>query len=162
MRNALVSRNMARNPFAFIEDFENDLARIFGNAPVNRDFGMMPALDMAERESHYILSVDLPGVNKEDVNVEVRDNILRISGERKSEIDKADYSERTYGSFERAVKLPREVKTEDIEARFENGVLQLAIPKTTKEAVKKIEIKDEAKSGFWNKLTNKKSDELAS
>ncbi len=162
MRNSLVSRNMARNPFAFIDDFENDLARIFGNAPVSREFGLMPALDMAERESHYILSVDLPGVNKEDVNIEVQDNILRIKGERKAEVEDANYSERTYGSFERAIKIPRDVKTDDIEARFENGVLQLAIPKTAQESVKKIEIKEESKSGFWNKLISRKSDELAS
>ncbi len=162
MRNSLISRNMARNPFSFIEDFENDLVRIFGNAPVSRDFGMMPALDMAERDSHYVLSVDLPGVNKEDVNVEVQDNILRIKGERKAEVENADYSERTYGIFERAIKLPREVKIEDIEARFEKGVLQLAIPKTVQESVKKIEIKDTSKSGFWNKLLSKNSDELAS
>lgn len=162
MRNSLVSRNIGRNPFSFIEDFENDLVRIFGNAPVSRDFGMLPALDMAERDSHYVLSVDLPGVHKEDVSVEVQDNILRIKGERKAEVENADYSERTYGSFERAIKLPREVKTQDIEARFENGVLQLAIPKTLKESAKKIEIKDASKSGFWNKLMGRKSDELAS
>lgn len=153
MRNSLITRDFNNNPFSLIEDFENDLARMFGN---NSAFSMrrdiVPALDLVEKESHYVLSVDLPGVKKEDIHVEVNDNILRISGERKAEISEAGHIERSYGKFERAVKLARDISTEEVEAHFENGVLSLAIPKKAMTAAKQIEVKDGSKSSFWSKL----------
>lgn len=153
MRNSLVRRDITRNPFSLIEDFENDLARIFGNTSpvsINRDF--VPALDLAEKEGHYILSVDLPGVKKEDIHVEVNDNILRISGERKTEITEGSHFERSYGKFERAIKLARDISSDDIEAHYENGVLSLAIPKKAIVEAKQIEVKEGQKSSLWNKL----------
>ena len=160
MRSSLVTRNS--NPFSFIEDFETDLARIFGNYPPTRRANIVPAMDLAEKESHFVLSVDLPGVKKEDLQIEVDANILSIKGERKKQQETSEYSERSFGPFERKIQLPQSVKTEDIEARFENGVLELAIPKERTRAKTTVEIKDGSQNGLWDRLTGKTDSTIAS
>ena len=90
-------------------------------------------MDVFEKNGHLIVKAELPGVNKEDVKVEMDDGDLVIDGERKaeSEVREQDYyrMERTYGSFHRRLPIPLDVKPEQIKATYSDGVLEIQIPK---------------------------------
>ncbi|BCD60927.1 MULTISPECIES: Hsp20/alpha crystallin family protein [unclassified Nitratiruptor] len=106
----------------------------------------MPAVNEREDEKAYYVEVDLPGVKKEDINVEVKDNVLVLSGERKFKKEEEDKGykrvESFFGKFERRFTLPADADAEKIEAKVEDGVLTIVIPKVEqKENTKKIEIK---------------------
>jgi HSP20 family protein len=104
-----------------------------------------PMMDMAEDEQAYIVNASVPGVKPEDVEVTLQQNILTIKGESKEakEIKDENYHirERRYGSFMRNVILPTEVKAEEIEAKHENGVLTVRLPKAEVNKPKKIAVK---------------------
>jgi HSP20 family protein len=110
-----------------------------------------PQIDVFERDNRLVTKVDLPGLKKEDVKVEVTDGHLAISGERKSEIeekkDNVYRCERSYGSFYRAVPLPESAKLEDVKATFTDGVLEVSVPLPAKATVKPrtVQIEDAAK-----------------
>jgi HSP20 family protein len=91
-----------------------------------------PEIDVFERDNRLVTKVDLPGLKKEDVKVEVTDGHLTISGERKSETeekkDNVYRRERSYGSFSRTVPLPEGAKLEDVKAVFAEGVLEVSVP----------------------------------
>ena len=111
-----------------------------------------PGIDVFEKDNRLITKVDLPGLKKEDVKVELTDNHLVISGERKTEAEEKrdDFyrCEREYGSFYRAVPLPPGVKPEEVKASFADGVLEVSMPLPAKPAstVKKIEIQEAPKA----------------
>ena len=114
----------------------------------------LPACDLEETDSHWLMSVDLPGVAKKDISIEVKDDQLVITGERKSENKKRGFSERYYGKFQRALTLPSGVDPEKIEANYQDGVLTVAIAKA--ESVKPRQIKiTEGKSSILGKLRGK-------
>lgn len=106
-----------------------------------------PSVNTREGEHAYHVEVDLPGVKKSDIDVDVKDNIVTISGERKTkeEVIEEDYYkvESSYGKFERSFMLPGNVDVENIHAESEDGVLEVVIPKLAKieKQSKKIEIK---------------------
>lgn len=114
--------------------------------------GWLPEIDVFEKDNRLFTKVDLPGLKKEDVKVEVSDGQLVISGERKSEAEekKEQYyrCEREYGSFYRAVPLPDGVKADDVKATFADGVLEVSVPlpKKAEGAPKTIEIHEPAKA----------------
>lgn len=111
-----------------------------------------PTCDVDETESHYLMTFDLPGVNKNDVKIELRDNQLIVSGERKQERKEGKrVQERFYGSFQRVFTLPSHVDPEKIEASYEDGVLYLAVPKAESVKPKQVQI-GEKKSGIFGKL----------
>jgi HSP20 family protein len=111
-----------------------------------------PGIDVFEKDNRLITKVDLPGLKKEDVKVELTDGHLVISGERKTEAEekKDDFyrCEREYGSFYRAVPLPAGVKAEDVKAIFTDGVLEVTLPLPARpaSAVKTIEIQEAPKA----------------
>lgn len=107
-----------------------------------------PAYEVAERDDHFALSVDLPGLKKNDIKIEVLDKTLTLSGERKK-------FEKTYGTFKRSFTLPNTVSTEKIEAHYEDGVLTLYIPKTQAAQARTIEIQS-GKSSFLEKFLGAK------
>ena len=124
-----------------------------------------PACDIEELDTHYVVSFDLPGVKKEDVKIELRDgNQLVVSGERKSEHQDDEANrisvERYSGSFMRVFTLPTSVDSEKIETNYENGVLQIGIPKTDAAKPKQIEIK-EGKGRLVNRLLGHKEKKAA-
>lgn len=96
-----------------------------------------PAIEVQEDTARYSVKVDLPGIDKKDIHVKVRDNVLAISAETKTETEKGDkkagnyYSERTYGRYYREIPLGSSVDEEHIKAAHENGVLTLELPKRT-------------------------------
>ena len=102
-----------------------------GNRATLRRF--IPAMDLVETPDHYVLKADLPGVSEDDIKLEVQDNVLTVSGERKSETkDERDgfvRVERASGSFRRSLTLPKGVDAEGVTAAFDKGVLEIRIPK---------------------------------
>ena len=104
----------------------------------------IPAMDLVETDEHFVLKADLPGLTEADVNLEVEDNVLTISGERKAEHeDKREgyvRVERAFGAFRRSLTLPEGVDPEAVSARFEKGVLEVRIPKPEQRKPRKITI----------------------
>ena len=136
------------DPFREIKELEN---RIFQNyvPAIQAEKGInafTPSVNTREDEKAYYIEVDLPGVKKEDIKVDIKDNTLTISGERKfkEEVKEEDYYkiETSIGKFTRTFTLPEDADIEHIDARNENGVLDIEIPKVKKEeSVKTVEVK---------------------
>jgi HSP20 family protein len=109
--------------------------------------GLTPALDVKETEKEVVVKADLPGIDEKDIQLTIQDGILSLRGEkkseRKSERDNYYVMERSYGSFQRAIRLPETVNDEKAEAHFDKGVLTVTLPKRPElvKAQKKIEIK---------------------
>ncbi len=156
-------RNNSSSSFTDIERYMDEFFNAW-NRPLDHQKDFSPACDITETKSHFIVNVDLPGVKKSDVNIEVNNGILTISGERRNELNQNDgaesYYERTYGTYKRSFNLPESVDPESIEANFENGVLSVALPKAKAKQARKIEI-GEGKSNFFTKLiqSSKKTEE---
>lgn len=104
-----------------------------------------PTVDIAETDTHLVVTAEVPGMTAEDFNVDVSGDVLTIRGEKKTETEetKAHYHrvERTYGSFCRSFTLPDYAKPEDIEASYKSGILTLKIPKEEKSLPKTVPIK---------------------
>ena len=115
------------------------------NAPLQRTARLAPAVDVSEDEKGYSVTVELPGVRRDDVSVEVHDHVLSIRGEKKSEReekkDKTHWVERTYGSFSRSFTLPPSAVTDELKATFKDGVLAIEIPKKEEAKPRQIAIK---------------------
>jgi HSP20 family protein len=145
-KDTAVGRRAARpDPFGMLREMTSEFDRMFDETtwptfrwplarrkPQFEAVAFTPAIDVFEQDNRLITRVDLPGLKKEDVKVEVTDGHLVISGERKSEVEdrKDDFCrcERSYGSFYRAVPLPEGVKFEDVKATFGDGVLEVSLP----------------------------------
>lgn len=131
---------LAREPFSrLLETFFTDPQ---GEEVSNRNW--IPPVDIQETPEGYKLLAELPGMTKDDINITLENNVLRLSGERKFEKDakKESYHrvERTYGTFSRAFALPQQVQAEGVQAGFENGVLTVMVPKAEQAKPRKIEI----------------------
>ncbi len=103
-----------------------------------------PYVDLVDKGDHYLVKAELPGLRKEDIDVSISENVLTISGEwKRDEHDKEeDYvlRERFYGSFHREVGLPSTVDATKVKASYDNGVLEISIPKTAEAKAKKIPV----------------------
>jgi HSP20 family protein len=100
--------------------------------------------DIAEDGDNFRLSLELPGVGRDNVRIWVEDNVLYVNGEKKDRIAESDvrrFSERRFGKFEKSFRLPRLVDVGKIGADFENGVLTITVPKSAEAKPKDIEIK---------------------
>lgn len=106
-----------------------------------------PAVDLYEQKDEIIVKAELPGLTKDDIEVNITDKLLTIKGEKKKvdEVKEEDYyrSERAYGSFIRSVELPAEVTLEKVKAAFKNGVLEIRLPKSEQAKQKEIRLKIE-------------------
>ena len=104
-----------------------------------------PSVDISETKETLLVKAELPGVDAKDVSVTMSGDMLTIKGEKKQEKEKKDEhyycSESFFGSFQRTIRLPVNVKTDKIDATFKKGVLQIAFPKTEEAKKKEIEIK---------------------
>jgi HSP20 family protein len=129
-------------------EFGSGLGRLFDEIFAERGLPVArwaPALDVAESEAAYVITVELPGAKREDVSLEIHDNVLSIRGEKRSEREekneKRHYVERTYGSFSRSFTLPANADAERIKASFKDGVLTIELPKTEAAKPRVIDIK---------------------
>ena len=124
----------------FLSAFDRD---VLDTSTENNFFN--PHSEIRELEDRFIVSLDVPGINKEDVDVDINDNTLIISGERKSELsnDEDGYhrTEKRYGSFKRAFTLPSSVDKERSIAGYKDGVLEIELMKSQSEKNRKISIK---------------------
>ncbi len=105
----------------------------------------LPAVDVFDTKDAVVLKAELAGMNPDDIEIEVEDNVLTVKGERKFEekVDDERYYrvERRYGSFQRSIALPQGVKADDIQATYTDGVLEVRVPKAEEEKPKKISVK---------------------
>jgi len=137
------------NPFAELEELREQFNKVFNQVQEKdeKNLAFIPVVNTREADDAYYIEVELPGVKKEDINIDVDDNTLTISGERKISDEHKDDTfykvESYYGKFERSFSLPEDVDTDKIEATSKNGVLEIKIPKMAKveKTPKKIEIK---------------------
>ncbi len=106
---------------------------------------LIPLMNIEETKDAYKVSVELPGIEKDDIDIQIKDNILTISGEKKEETKSEEGTfyrrERRYGKFSRSISLPGDVKVDNIDAEYKNGVLTLTLPKAEEAKPKKIEVK---------------------
>ena len=111
----------------------------------------VPPMDLVETDDHLVLRADLPGLDSDDVNIEVKDGVLTVSGERKTEHEeRADgfyRVERASGGFSRSMSLPQDVDAERIDASFDKGVLEVRIPKPEERKPHRVEISAPAVNG---------------
>jgi HSP20 family protein len=109
-----------------------------------------PAIDVIERDDRFVVKAELPGMKEKDIDVSVVGNRLVLRGERKaeSEVKKEDYyySERSYGSFARSIDIPSDVDARKIEANYDDGVLEINLPKTPGIKPKKVSISAKRKT----------------
>jgi HSP20 family protein len=138
------------NPFELMKEITEEMDKRFESFGLWRDEGKMfdwkPAIEVFKKDGNLFVRAELPGMTKEEIKVEVEENKLIIRGERKKEEkeEKKDYyrSEVSYGHFYRTVLLPEGTKVEAIEAKFNNGVLEVTVPvpEVVKEEPKKKEV----------------------
>jgi HSP20 family protein len=138
------------DPIRELDSLQGDMNRLFdrffegrtANGSTGRRW--IPAMDLVETEDHLVLRGDLPGMSEDDVDIEIKDNVLTVSGERKAEHDERGEGyhrvERAFGSFSRSLTLPQGVDAEKVEANFENGVLEVQIPKPSQAKPTRVQI----------------------
>ncbi len=133
------------DPFKEIRDLEKRMFNTYPSVIDDSISAFTPVVNTREGEFAYHIDVDLLGVKKEDINIDVSDGVLTITGERshKEEVKEKDYYklESSYGKFERSFALPNGVDAENISAATENGVLEVVVPKLKEELKEKKKIK---------------------
>jgi len=140
------------NPRRDMMSLRNEMNRLFEQAfedmPLSRwqsstNWGL--AVDVVENDEAFVVTASVPGVNPDDIEITISDNILTIKGEFKADetVDEEKYHlrERRYGSFGRSLTLPVTVDADEVEAHYENGVLQLTVPKAEEVKPRRIEVK---------------------
>lgn len=128
---------MSKNFSDIMDEFFNDVVN------TNRD-SFVPGIDISETDNQFLISAELPGMSKEDIDINLDNRRLTISGERKFEKEEEGKTfhrvETRYGSFNRSFQLPDNVDEESINAKYENGLLNITIDKAEDKVKKKIEI----------------------
>ncbi len=139
---------MRWNPRRSVRPFDDEIDRYFDDFWNGEDSFISkftPNVDIEELDDNFEFHVELPGLKKKDVKINVKENVLTISGEKKNKKeDKSDSYHRVesaYGKFQRSFRLPQNVKQSDIKAEFKNGILDIIVPKAEEAKPKEIEIK---------------------
>jgi HSP20 family protein len=135
------------------EPFSGEINRLFNTL---FDDGRLqqrwvPPMDLVESDDHFVLRADLPGLSEEDVAIEIRDDTLTISGERKSDYERKERGwyrvERSTGSFSRSLALPEGVDADGVVAEFDKGVLEVRIPKPEQKKPRRVQIRAHGANG---------------
>lgn len=153
-----LERTNERRPFGMMAPFDQlqrEMDRLFADfttgfrwpdMPFERSFALAPAIEMHEADGKTVVSAELPGVDKADVNIAVEDDRLVLSGEKKSETERKDgdmlRTERSYGSFRRVIAMPYQIDPKTVKATFDKGVLTITLdhPKEIAAKTRRIEI----------------------
>jgi HSP20 family protein len=145
-------------PFRDLDEMERRFDDLFSWPPLPAVWRRMPTMEMAwapaidvfEKEDKFVVKAEIPGMKEEDINISVVGNTLTIKGERKaeSEVKEDDYycCERSYGSFSRSLAVPSNVDAKKIEANYEDGVLEISLPKIPEVKPKKISVSAKKKA----------------
>mgnify|MGYP001271202690 CR=1 FL=1 len=137
----------------FFDDF-------FQNMDPFRGITSMPSFhgsyDLEETEKAFLMTMDLPGVEKENLHVDIENDVLRIKATRDVEQKEKGTYGRFYGEFKKSFTLPSTVDADAVDAHYENGVLKIALPKKQELKGKKVEVKDKGNPSFWERLTGSK------
>jgi HSP20 family protein len=151
-------RTIPWRPFREPEEMERRFDDLFSWPPLpamwrripTMEMGWAPAIDVFEKDDRFVVKAELPGMKEEDIDVSVVGNRLIIKGERKaeSEVEKDDYyyCERSYGSFSRSIDIPSDVDAKKIEADYDDGVLEVSLPKTPGVKPKKVSVSAKKKA----------------
>jgi HSP20 family protein len=141
-------------PFSLMRRMTQDMDRFFNDMLSGRGASALrraqvserwsPAIDVFERDNELVIHADVPGLRKEDLKIEVSEGQLHISGERRNESQRYErgmqVSERSYGRFSRTIPLPTGINSEDVLAKFENGVLEIEVPLPTQQQRRRVEV----------------------
>ena len=129
---------------SIFDDLFNELYSLPTSFLSKSGMDLSPRIDISETDSEYKIEAELPGINQKEIDVKIDNNILTIKGKKediKEEKEKNYHlRERYYGAFQRSISLPNNIEPEKIKARFENGVLNISVPKSDKRTPKKIEV----------------------
>jgi HSP20 family protein len=140
------------SPWTGMLDFHDSLNRFFGDSfswfgGLDKETGLAnwnPVVDIYEEDDALVIKAELPGMDKKDIAIDLKDGLLTLKGEREhdKEVKEENYyrKERVFGRFHRTFKLPAEVDPEKIKADFKDGVLKIDIPKPEEEKPKKITV----------------------
>jgi HSP20 family protein len=137
------------DPIRELDSLQGDMNRLFDRFFEGRTANGMgrrwiPAMDLVATENDLVLRGDLPGMSEEDVDIEIKDNVLTVSGERQAEHeDKGEgyhRVERAFGRFSRSLSLPQGIDPDKVEAKFEKGVLEVHIPKPAEAKPTRVQI----------------------
>ncbi len=140
---------LRRVPWQELEQMNRQLSHLFDGTPLGlatREAEIWsPAVDIRETDDALLVQAELPGIEKKDVELEIKEGVLTISGERRYEKDVNEDNvhriERSYGSFSRSFSLPNNIDTEKVQASMKNGVLEIRLPKRESAKAKSITIK---------------------
>jgi HSP20 family protein len=136
---------------------DRDWSSFFGSPLARQNASFSPAVDVVEQDNAYLLHAEIPGISPNEIDVQVENDVLTVRGERKhqgqEQRDGYRRVERSYGSFSRSFVLPQGTNVETIDARVDNGVLTITIPKVPTASARKVEVKggglvDKAKKIF--------------
>ena len=137
-------------PAAELNTIQNEMNRLFNTffdqpGPTSTARRWLPPMDLLETAEHYVLRADLPGLSDGDVNVQLQDNVLTVSGERNAEHEQQQEGyhrlERAFGAFSRSLTLPDGVDPDAVQAHFDRGVLEIKIPKPEQRKPRQVQIK---------------------
>jgi len=137
-------REMHTLPVRINRLFDDPFFRI-GRLDDDSSLGMWnPVVDLYEKDDHYMITAELPGVSKDDIKIDLKDRLLTLSGERnaENEVKEENYyrRERSYGKFQRAFTLPADVDSDKIKAEFKDGVLKVEVPKPEEKKAKQVTV----------------------
>jgi HSP20 family protein len=123
-------------PFSLMRRMTEEMDRVFGDTGLSRESAgdglWSPAIEVSERDGNYVIRAELPGLKPEDVRLEIEDDALVLQGERRDEREQEEggvrRTEIRYGRFYRSIPLPEGANIDQINAKFENGVLEVTVP----------------------------------
>lgn len=162
----MLRNQTSRGPLA---DLRREMDRLFDDfwsVPTNRSWSTTerewnPACEVEESNDHYLLSLEMPGIPRDQIKLEVVDNQIMISGERHAESKKKEtdqwYTERHYGKFQRTFTLPAGVDATKVEANYQDGILRVYVPKAESAKPRQIKIANGSGTGFFGKLIGQSS-----
>lgn len=136
--------HLTRDPFVELRRMQNEMSRLFSgfSTTASRDF---PPINIWLGENSVVVAAELPGVTRDDVNLSLQEDVLTLGGKREPKPEQQNVSwqrrERAYGSFSRAVQLPFRVDPDKVQARFNNGILEVELERLEADRPKKIEIR---------------------
>jgi HSP20 family protein len=143
MKSLTLRPSHALRPWGLLNEVGEEMGRLMGDFATDTNYS--PAIDLTETDASYVIEADVPGISKDDIGIEISDDVVTIKGERQKKEETSDKNvhriERTYGAFSRSFQIPGGFEHDAVEAQFNNGVLNVTLPKLKEKQPKRIEVK---------------------